>query len=80
MVAGDAYMPQNYFVLGTDYNTYSAIYSCSDFGFYYLDFVWILSRDISMDSTILEQAYAPFQLNNIKLGYLMEARDGNCTL
>lgn len=36
--------PVNYWVLDTDYDAYSVIYSCKGFGAFHFDIVWILSR------------------------------------
>ncbi|XP_037613077.1 gamma-glutamyl hydrolase-like isoform X2 [Sebastes umbrosus] len=33
-----------YWVLNTDYQSYSLVYSCSDYGTFYVDFTWILAR------------------------------------
>lgn len=36
----------NYWVLDTDYSSYSVVYSCSEYlGIYHAEFVWILTRE-----------------------------------
>ena len=44
----------NYTVLDTDYETYSIVYSCGDFlGLASFDFLWILSRENTMDDATM---------------------------
>ncbi|XP_002740546.1 apolipoprotein D-like [Saccoglossus kowalevskii] len=49
MPAGD------YWVLKTDYDTYSVVYSCDDFifGFIKMEYAWILSRDRTLNTGTL---------------------------
>ncbi len=34
----------NYKIIETNYDDYSVIYSCSNYGFFYTEYAWILSR------------------------------------
>ena len=44
----------NYTVLDTDYDTYSVVYSCGEFmGLASFDFLWVLSREPTMDDETL---------------------------
>uniref|UniRef100_A0A3Q3FC47 Apolipoprotein D n=1 Tax=Labrus bergylta TaxID=56723 RepID=A0A3Q3FC47_9LABR len=42
--------PGPYWVLSSDYETHSLVYSCTDFGLFRLEFAWILSRDEAFPS------------------------------
>uniref|UniRef100_A0A3B4A4Y8 Apolipoprotein D n=1 Tax=Periophthalmus magnuspinnatus TaxID=409849 RepID=A0A3B4A4Y8_9GOBI len=37
--------PAPYWVLDTDYSSYSLVYSCTDLGLLHVDFAWIMSRE-----------------------------------
>merc|ERR1712215_396520 len=44
----------SYWILDTDYHTYTVVYSCEDFlGVVKLEFAWILSREKHLDPLIL---------------------------
>ncbi|XP_072296422.1 apolipoprotein D-like [Eucyclogobius newberryi] len=45
--------PAPYWVLDTDYNSYSLVYSCTDLGVLHMDFVWIMGREPTMSPLTL---------------------------
>ena len=48
----------NYLVLGTDYISYTVVYSCEKvFGFLYQDDLWILTRDNIIDKEVKDAAH-----------------------
>ena len=40
----------NYHILDTDYSTYSIVYSCEEYlgGYFSVDYLWILAREIEL--------------------------------
>uniref|UniRef100_A0A4W6G772 Apolipoprotein D n=1 Tax=Lates calcarifer TaxID=8187 RepID=A0A4W6G772_LATCA len=45
-----------YWVLSTDYQSYTLVYSCSEyFGFFYIDFAWILARTQALTVDVISQ-------------------------
>eukprot|EP00806_Schmidingerella_arcuata_P003246 Macronucleus_3939.p1 GENE.Macronucleus_3939~~Macronucleus_3939.p1 ORF type:complete len:204 (+),score=48.54 Macronucleus_3939:1-612(+) len=56
-------MPQldsepNYFVVGTDYDTYSIVYSCSKYGgLFAFDLLWVLARETSLSDAKMEEIH-----------------------
>jgi len=56
----------NYWVLDTDYTTYSIVYSCfSVFDFFNAEFLWILSRTPALENSTHENIYKFLDANNI---------------
>ncbi|KAK5889287.1 hypothetical protein CesoFtcFv8_015303 [Champsocephalus esox] len=45
--------PAPYWVLSTDYENYSLVYSCTDLGVLHFDFAWILSREPTLSEETL---------------------------
>ncbi|XP_076003427.1 apolipoprotein Da, duplicate 2 [Genypterus blacodes] len=50
--------PGPYWVLSTDYDNYSLVYGCSEFGPFRSEFTWILSREPTLDEEIVEELHA----------------------
>ena len=46
----------NYNVLSTDYDNYTVVYSCTEFGFLSFELVWILAREPEASELVLHQA------------------------
>uniref|UniRef100_A0A3Q1JNI9 Apolipoprotein D n=2 Tax=Anabas testudineus TaxID=64144 RepID=A0A3Q1JNI9_ANATE len=46
--------PSPYWVLSTDYDNFSLVYSCTDLGVLHMEFAWILSRKPSLSEETLE--------------------------
>ncbi|XP_051985278.1 apolipoprotein D-like [Xyrauchen texanus] len=47
--------PAPYWVLATDYDNYSLVYGCADFGVFHLDFAWILSRSRTLPKETISE-------------------------
>ncbi|XP_030017014.1 apolipoprotein D-like isoform X2 [Sphaeramia orbicularis] len=47
--------PAPYWVLSTDYNSYSLVYSCTDLGVFHVDFAWIMSREPTLSEQTLTE-------------------------
>ncbi|XP_023334392.1 apolipoprotein D [Eurytemora carolleeae] len=47
----------DYWILDTDYENYSIVYSCVDyiFGLIHFEFAWILARDTNMDPALIQK-------------------------
>ncbi|KAM6948807.1 apolipoprotein D-like [Aplochiton taeniatus] len=44
-----------YWVLSTDYDSYSLVYGCTDLGVLHVDFAWILSRQPALPAETIEE-------------------------
>merc|ERR1719430_367174 len=65
----------DYWILDTDYKTYSVVYTCQDiFGVLKLDFAWILSREKNLDADILEKATNILKESGVDTGRLKDTR------
>ncbi|KAK5860211.1 hypothetical protein PBY51_021704 [Eleginops maclovinus] len=49
--------PAPYWVLSTDYENYSLVYSCTDLGVLHVDFAWILSRQPTLSEETLGEVH-----------------------
>lgn len=47
--------PAPYWVLSTDYDNYSLVYSCTDLGVLHVEFAWIMSRQPTLPKETLEE-------------------------
>ena len=48
--------PAPYWVLSTDYDSYTLVYGCTDFlGLLHVDFAWILSRERTLSTDTVEE-------------------------
>ncbi|XP_053186138.1 apolipoprotein D-like [Scomber japonicus] len=47
--------PAPYWVLSTDYDSYSLVYSCTDLGVLHVEFAWIMSREPTLPEETLEE-------------------------
>ncbi|XP_075875865.1 apolipoprotein D-like [Nelusetta ayraudi] len=50
--------PAPYWVLSTDYDNYSLVYSCTDLGVLHVEFAWIMSREPTMSEETLEDLHS----------------------
>jgi hypothetical protein len=69
-----AYFPDNptggqYNIWKTDYTTYSLVYSCKPVvpGLLKFEFIWILSKQQTLDDSILQDLKAFLEKNNINV-------------
>ncbi|CAG0922393.1 unnamed protein product [Notodromas monacha] len=50
-----------YAVLDTDYVNYAAVYSCQDLGPLYLEFAWVLAREVNATQEVVDEALSKFE-------------------
>ncbi|XP_026478685.1 apolipoprotein D-like [Ctenocephalides felis] len=67
-----------YWVLGTDYENYAVVWSCSSAAYLNGQFAWILARERKPSEEILEKAYAVIEQNNLSKFYLMKTNQDDC--
>ncbi|XP_032592353.1 apolipoprotein D [Drosophila grimshawi] len=69
----------NYLVLGTDYDSYAVVYSCTSFlSLAHLKIVWILTRQRIPTEQALQTAQKILDDNNISKALLLETQQENC--
>ncbi|XP_002740541.1 apolipoprotein D-like [Saccoglossus kowalevskii] len=70
----------DYWVLRTDYNTYSVVYSCDDFmfGFIKMEFAWILSRDRILNTGTLTDIKRDIQDRGIDISNFLSTDQIGC--
>ncbi|XP_077998373.1 apolipoprotein D-like [Glandiceps talaboti] len=69
----------DYWVLHTNYQTFSIVYSCSDlFGFVRSEFAWILSRKRTLDDKILTSLLSDLQSIDIDIAYFQSTDQTGC--
>uniref|UniRef100_A0A3Q1HHN3 Apolipoprotein D n=1 Tax=Acanthochromis polyacanthus TaxID=80966 RepID=A0A3Q1HHN3_9TELE len=49
--------PAPYWVLSTDYHSYSLVYSCTDLGVLHVEFAWVMSRQPTLLEDTVEELY-----------------------
>jgi len=69
----------NYLVLGTDYSSYSVVWSCNDFGFFNTQFLWILTREREASESVVNAAIAVIDSNNLNKNKLRITDQSNCS-
>ncbi|XP_036376281.1 apolipoprotein D-like [Megalops cyprinoides] len=68
-----------YWVLSTDYENYSLVYSCTNYlGFFYVDFAWILSRSRTLAATTVEQLRSTLTYNGISVARMTATDQTGC--
>ncbi|KAL1123304.1 hypothetical protein AAG570_002390, partial [Ranatra chinensis] len=74
------YLPLDapYWVLDTDYDNYSVIWSCSNFGIFSTRNAWILTRARNPTLQIMEKAYGVIDKNGISKAYFIRTDQKNC--
>ncbi|XP_045447234.1 apolipoprotein D-like [Melitaea cinxia] len=67
-----------YWVADTDYDNYSLVWSCYEFGVFHTRNAWILTRQRDPPMEILEKAYAAADKNNINRAYFLKTDQKDC--
>ncbi|KAL1386821.1 hypothetical protein pipiens_000398, partial [Culex pipiens pipiens] len=67
-----------YWILGTDYNTYAVIYTCSELGLLNMKNIWILTRERFPIKSILHKAYAIMELAQLNRSLLQKTDQKHC--
>ncbi|KAI9560122.1 hypothetical protein GHT06_014132 [Daphnia sinensis] len=70
----------NYWVLGTDYDNYAVVWSCTGLGPIRISFAWLLTRAQEPTSDIVDQALAIFKENGISTDPLKVTNQKNCPI
>ncbi|XP_069112836.1 apolipoprotein D-like [Argopecten irradians] len=69
----------NYWVLKTDYTSYTLIYSCTDIlGISHLEFAWILSRQRSLPQAKIDELFNVFKGFRIDTGHFIKCDQTGC--
>uniref|UniRef100_UPI0037E9A89D apolipoprotein D-like n=1 Tax=Semicossyphus pulcher TaxID=241346 RepID=UPI0037E9A89D len=63
--------PAPYWVLSTDYDNYSLVYSCTDLGVLHVEFAWIMSRQPTMPEETLEELHSTLSSIGVKVDKLL---------
>ncbi|MBD4896267.1 hypothetical protein GUF81_11335, partial [Xanthomonas citri pv. citri] len=68
------------YILGTDYETHSTVYTCTQDGELRDQLAWILSPTPEMDPAILEAALGIFEANGVDTSLFLPAtvQGGDC--
>ncbi|KAK9505729.1 hypothetical protein O3M35_009718 [Rhynocoris fuscipes] len=74
------YLPMDapYWILDTDYDNYSVVWSCSNFGIFSTRNAWILTRSRFPSLEIMEKAYNIIDKNLISRAYFIRTDQRNC--
>uniref|UniRef100_A0A1B6ECX3 Lipocalin/cytosolic fatty-acid binding domain-containing protein n=1 Tax=Clastoptera arizonana TaxID=38151 RepID=A0A1B6ECX3_9HEMI len=68
----------HYTILGTDYDNYAVLYSCSNMGILHADLLWVLSRKIELPVTSRVQVYDVLNVLNIDPARLTLTNHRSC--
>ncbi|XP_031720916.1 apolipoprotein D-like [Anarrhichthys ocellatus] len=60
-----------YWVLSTDYDNYTLVYSCTDLGVLHVDFVWIMSRHPTLPEETLEELHSKLSSFGVRVDKLL---------
>ncbi|XP_075222853.1 apolipoprotein D-like [Lycorma delicatula] len=67
-----------YWILETDYENYSVVWSCTNFGLFSTRNAWILTRARYPTLEVMEQAYGVIDRNAISRAYFIRTDQNNC--
>ncbi|KAM8727004.1 apolipoprotein D-like [Acanthopagrus schlegelii] len=62
-----------YWVLSTDYDNYSLVYSCTDLGVLHVEFAWIMSRQPTMPEETLEELRGTLSSIGVRVDKLLSS-------
>ncbi|XP_042354248.1 apolipoprotein D-like [Plectropomus leopardus] len=63
--------PAPYWVLSTDYDNYSLVYSCTDLGVLHVEFAWIMSRQPTLPEETLEELHSTLSSIGVRVDKLL---------
>ncbi|KAK4029638.1 hypothetical protein OUZ56_022609 [Daphnia magna] len=69
---------ENYWILGTDYDSYAVGWSCLPFGLFHFEMAWILTRDQNPSDETIDAALAVLEKNGIDQKKLKLINQENC--
>ncbi|XP_063768491.1 gamma-glutamyl hydrolase-like isoform X2 [Eleginops maclovinus] len=68
-----------YWVLSTDYQSYSLVYSCADYyGTFHIDFAWILARTRLLNKEVLSQLHDELVSAGVSINHLAVSDQTGC--
>ncbi|XP_028289098.1 apolipoprotein D-like [Parambassis ranga] len=68
-----------YWVLSTDYQSYSLVYSCADyFGLFHIDFAWILARTCVLTEGVISQLHDKLSAAGVNVNRLTGSDQTGC--
>ena len=68
----------NYWVVDTDYDNYSLVWSCADYKVASLEFAWILSRKPTLDDAIVTELKEKLASFDIDISSFVVTDQTNC--
>ncbi|KAG7310787.1 hypothetical protein JYU34_003608 [Plutella xylostella] len=68
-----------YWVVHTDYDSYSVVWSCNDYDYFHTENAWILTRQREPSLDTLQKAYTIVDENNMSRAYFAKTDHTNCT-
>ncbi|XP_055386067.1 apolipoprotein D-like [Condylostylus longicornis] len=75
----DTLTSSNYWVLDTDYENFSVVFSCYDLLYFHTEVVWILTREQQPSPETIEKAKSVIQEKGLSLKPLTITDQTNCT-
>ncbi|KAI9560120.1 hypothetical protein GHT06_014130 [Daphnia sinensis] len=69
---------ENYWILGTDYDSYAVGWSCLPLGLFHFKMAWILTRDQNPSDATIDAALAVLEKNGIDKSKLKLVNQENC--
>ncbi|XP_049888899.1 apolipoprotein D-like isoform X1 [Epinephelus moara] len=63
--------PAPYWVLSTDYDNYSLVYSCTDLGVVHVEFAWIMSRQPTLPEETMEELHSTLSSIGVRVDKLV---------
>ncbi|KAK9869271.1 hypothetical protein WA026_003024 [Henosepilachna vigintioctopunctata] len=67
-----------YWILGTDYDSYAVVWSCTNVIGFNIQLAWVLTRDRNYPQEALDKAHAIFDRNNLSRKMLYKLDQTNC--
>ncbi|XP_056645346.1 apolipoprotein D-like [Diorhabda sublineata] len=67
-----------YWVVETDYDSYSVVWSCVDLSILNFQNAWILTRERVPSTATMEKAYMALKKQNISRTYFLKTNQANC--
>ncbi|KAK2859716.1 hypothetical protein Q5P01_004336 [Channa striata] len=70
-----------YWVLSTDYHSYSLVYSCSEYlSLFYVDFAWVLARTRGLTEDIISRVHEQLAAVGVDLNRLTVSNQTGCEI
>lgn len=63
--------PAPYWVLSTDYDSYTLVHSCTNFGILHAEFAWIMSRQPTLPEETLEELHSTLSSIGVNINKLL---------